>query len=90
MAQLTLPEELTRRLSELADQEHRPVAEVIKTLLDGYSPSSRSQTSQTDALLSLAGMFDMGPTDFATEVKEMRRQHDQSLATDHSLKIQNG
>lgn len=83
MAQFTLPEDLARRLNEVARREQRPVEEIIEAMLDRYTAPDEESGDQANALLSIAGMFDMGPTDLAAEVKKMRHQHYEHRDREH-------
>lgn len=66
MISLTVSEDLAERLQRIAQQENRPVEEILETLLDLY-------LRQSDALAQMDGMFEDEATNLSTSVRETMR-----------------
>ncbi len=49
MAEINLRHDLVRRLEALAEQEHRPIDEVLDSVLDQYTPSSAVASDEADS-----------------------------------------
>jgi len=65
---VTPPDELARRLEDIAQQEHRSVAEVLAALLKKYPAPVMENTGKVDD--PIVGIFDDDVTDMSTTVRE--------------------
>ncbi len=65
---VTLPDELARRLEAIAQQEHRSVAEVLIALLEKYPAPVMEDTGEVDD--PIIGIFDDDVTDMSTTVRK--------------------
>jgi len=45
---MTIPEDLAKKLAEIADQENRSPEEVLRSLLNRYEPVPAAKTGQTE------------------------------------------
>ena len=76
-------QELAQRLREIAAQEHRPVEDVLRSMMEKYKaqPSSgeelqsmldafEKRVAETDPLEAFLGMFDDDITDLSSITKE--------------------
>jgi hypothetical protein len=64
---VTLPDEVARRLEEIAQRENRSLAEVVVSLLDQYPIPSEDAQEVDDPIV---GIFDDDVTDMSTTVRE--------------------
>jgi hypothetical protein len=65
---VTLPDELARRLEEIARRENRPLAEVIASMVEQYAvPPAEEMDDFVDPII---GIFDDDVTDLSTTVRE--------------------
>lgn len=74
MVSITLPDELARRLAEVARRENRPVETVALEILEQHVPSQDEVEQGPDWGLIL-GVFDDDITDMSTTVKETLRNY---------------
>lgn len=63
MTNLHLPDQLARRLQQIAKQENRPVEDLLEDLLERY-------TTQFNAFTEMDGMFDDEVTDLSTSIRQ--------------------
>ena len=76
MGELHLPDNITKRLQAIAEQEHRSIEEVLAQMLQNYSVqqpvSTPDETSQADPLVGLIGLLDdeTQATDLSSTVRE--------------------
>ena len=76
MTTLVIPDSLAERLRHVAQQENRPLEDVLASLLDIYA-------RQADAFAAMDGMFDDDVTDLSTSVRDTmtdyyRKKHDRA------------
>lgn len=70
---VTLPDELARRLEDIARRENRPLAEVIASLLEQYPTPITEEIGEIDD--PIIGIFDDDVTDMSTTVRETMAKH---------------
>jgi hypothetical protein len=63
MTNLSIPDDLAERLQQLAQQEKRPIEDVLTSMVEVY-------THQLSALIAMDGMFDDPITDLSTSIRE--------------------
>lgn len=63
MTTLVIPDNLAERLRHVAQQENRPLEDVLASLLDLYA-------RQADAFAAMDGMFDDDVPDLSSSVRE--------------------
>jgi len=74
MATITLPEELAQRIEEIAQQEHRPVEEVVASMVEKYTPETSIEEKGPDWSMIL-GIGDEDVTDMSTTVRETLQKY---------------
>lgn len=83
MADLIIDDDLLQRLREIAQKEDRPVEDVLRTMVEKYTPqpssseaiqamieSYQARAAETDPLEAFLGMFDDDITDLSSMTKE--------------------
>jgi hypothetical protein len=65
---VTLPDDIARRLEEIARLENRSLAEVVSSLLDQYPVPTDDDVQAIDD--PIIGIFDDDVTDMSTTVRE--------------------
>ncbi len=65
---VTLPDELARRLEDIARRENRPLAEVIASMVERYPAPVVEDIQDIDD--PIIGIFDDDVTDMSTTVRE--------------------
>ena len=71
MADLVIGGEIARRVQEIADQEHRPVEDVLRSMLISYE----AQTAKRDPLESFRDGFSGKAFDLSKTVKATSENH---------------
>ena len=67
MADLIIDDDLVQRLREIAEKENRPVGDVLRSMVEKYTPQL---SSADEALLAMDGMFDDDITDLSSMTKD--------------------
>ena len=76
MTTLIIEDELAAQLTEIAADENRPVADVLRSLIELYSSLPKQiglitpSMTANDALAAMDGIFDDNVTDLSTTVRE--------------------
>jgi hypothetical protein len=74
MTDLSIRDDLALRLQHLAEQENRSVNDVLRTMLDVYSPPAASQTGDAP-LDAFIGAFDDDVGEFSSTIRESMEQY---------------
>ncbi len=64
---IVLPDELTKKLEQIAETENRPLEAVVASMIDQYAPEQNPSTLGWDAI---TGIGDNAVTDMSTTVRE--------------------
>jgi hypothetical protein len=71
MTELVIANDLAEQLGAIAQEEQRPIEDVLRSLLELYKASRPAGSKPSDeALRAMAGMFDDDITDMSTTVRE--------------------
>ena len=71
MADLVIAGEVARRVQEIADQEHRPVEDVLRSMLSSYE----AQKAKPDPIASFRDGFSGKAFDLSKTVKATSENH---------------
>lgn len=75
MINITLPDDLAKRLEEIAEHENRPVEEIVASMVEQYRPQQHTQEESDAAFEAIFGIFHDDVTDMSTIVRETLHKH---------------
>lgn len=75
MMNITLPDELAKRLQDIARRENRPLENVVESMIEQYTPQATSQEKSDETFEALFGIYDDDITDMSTTVRETLHKH---------------
>jgi hypothetical protein len=75
MINISLPDDIAKRLEEIARREKRPVADVIATWIEQEEADKADQPTEYDPIESIIGIYDDNITDMSTTVRETLQKH---------------
>jgi hypothetical protein len=80
MSDLFVPDELVEKLQHIAEHEQRPVEEVLRAMIEEYTPKSENTSEalpENDPLAGLIGLLDdeIQATDLSSTIRETLKQH---------------
>ena len=75
MMNIALPDELAKRLEEIAQRENRPVENVVASMIEQYASLTTSQKSSDTAFEALFGIYDDDITDISSTVRETLQKY---------------
>ena len=75
MMNIALPDELAKRLEEIAQRENRPVENVVASMIEQYALPTASQQSSDAAFEALFGIYDDDITDLSATVRETLQKY---------------
>ncbi len=74
MVNISLPDDVAQALTELAETQHRPIADVVAEMLNLYKHEEIQQSLPDSAFESIIGVFDDDITDLSTTTRETLQQ----------------
>ncbi|MEO8606642.1 MAG: hypothetical protein ABI690_02075 [Chloroflexota bacterium] len=75
MINISLPDDIAKRLEEIAQREKRPVDEVVASMAQHYTPKSHSREESDVAWESILGIYHDDVTDLSMTVRETMHKY---------------
>ena len=75
MINISLPDDIAKRLEEVTKFENRPVDEIVASMVQQYTPQQHSQEESDVAWDSILGIFDDDVTDLSMTVRETMHKY---------------
>lgn len=75
MINIALPDELAKRLEEIARREKRPVADLIASWIEQEETDTTIEDAADDPITSIIGIYDDDITDLSTTVRETLQKY---------------
>ena len=66
MVNISLPDDVAQALSDLAETQHKPIADVVADMLNRYKSEEVEQEMTDSAFESVIGIFDDDITDLSS------------------------
>lgn len=67
---IVLPDELAKKLEQIAETENRPLEAVVASMIDQYAPEQIDHDAVKASLDAIVGIFDDDVSDMSTAVRE--------------------
>jgi predicted CopG family antitoxin len=71
MVNISLPEDVAQALTELADQEQKPIADIIIEMVNRYKSTDAASVEYDKALEAVLGIFDDDITDLSSTTHDI-------------------
>ncbi len=75
MINIALPDELAKRLEEIAQREKLPVADLIASWIEQEETDTAIEDADDDPITSIIGIYDDDITDLSTTVRETLQKY---------------
>ena len=74
MVNISLPDDVAQALTELADQEQKPITDIIIEMVNRYKSTDAESVEYDKALEVIIGIFDDDITDLSSTTRETLQQ----------------